>query len=99
MGKESTAEKKMYRNFDYLDEYVKLSYFADIGIGIAAAKAIEEGIWKIMDKIGDIFSPLSWYLILLDRNSGETYYKLAYGLGAEKLKGKKIPKGEGTVGW
>lgn len=99
MGKDAETDKKMVRDFDYLDEYVKLSHFADIGIGIAAAKTINEGMRRIMDKIGDIFAPLSWYLVLQDKNSGEIYYKLAYGVGAERLKGKKFPKGEGTIGW
>jgi len=99
MGKDVNASKKMYRDFDYLDEFVKLSHFADIGIGIAAAKTIKEGMRRIMDKIGDIFAPLSWYLVLHDKNSGEIYYKLAYGVGAERLRGKRFSKGEGTIGW
>jgi diguanylate cyclase (GGDEF)-like protein len=99
MGKNVDHEKKMYRDFDYLDEFVRLSYFADIGIGIAAAKSIEEGMRRIMDKIGDIFAPLSWYLVLQDKNSGEFYYKLVFGVGAGRLKGSRFPKGEGTIEW
>ena len=99
MGKNVDPGKKMYRDFDYLDEFVKLSHFADIGIGIAAAKTIKEGMRRIMEKIGDIFAPLSWYLVLQDRSSGEFYYKLVSGVGAERLKEKRFPKGEGTIGW
>ncbi|MBN1222130.1 MAG: sensor domain-containing diguanylate cyclase [Candidatus Aminicenantes bacterium] len=82
-----------------LDEYVELSSFADIEIGIAAAKTINEVMEQVMHKIGEILSPLTHLLFLLERESGRLCVKLVRGQSADKLKNYKLSKDEGLAGW
>ena len=89
-------EKEVNNN---LDEFVKLSFFADIGIGIAAAKSINEAMEQIMEKIGDIFAPCNWSLLLLDKKKDELYFKIATGESSDKLQDLRIPKDTGIAGW
>jgi diguanylate cyclase (GGDEF)-like protein len=82
-----------------LDDLVKLSYFADIGKAIASARTIDQVMTRVMERIGEIFGPQNWSLLLLDRKSKELYFKLVIGIDAEKLRGIRIPVGEGIAGW
>ncbi len=54
---------------------------------------------QVMEKIGTIFVPLNWSLLLKNNTTGELTFKIAVGESADKLLGIKIPKGEGIVGW
>jgi diguanylate cyclase (GGDEF)-like protein len=86
-------------DLDNLDQFVRLSFFADIGIGIAAANTINEAMDQVMKKIGEIFSPISWSLLLVDKETDELYFKLTTGPNAEKLQDVRMPKNEGVAGW
>lgn len=90
---------KSKKEMGNLDEFVMLSFFADVGIGIAAASTINEAIQQVMEKIGDIFSPLCWSLLLLDNETGELYFKKVSGENADKLENVRIPHDEGISGW
>jgi len=87
------------KEFESLDDFVKLSFFADIGLGLSAAKTIKEVMNQVMEKIGETFTPLNWSLLLKDDETGELIFKLVVGPSSEKLLGKRIPKGEGIAGW
>jgi len=82
-----------------LDEYVKLSEFTNVEIGLAAAKTINNALEQVMDKIGEIFSPVTHALLLIDKETEKLYYKLVKGKSADKLANHKIPKGEGLASW
>lgn len=82
-----------------LDEYVELSAFADVEIGVAASKTINDAMEQVMNKIGEIFSPKTHGLLLIDRKTGRLYFKLAQGKNADKLTDYKLPKGEGLSSW
>lgn len=82
-----------------LNEYVDLSSFADSGIAITASKTINEAIYQVMDKIGKIFNPAHWFLLLKDQGSDEIYIKYAYGDNADQLKGEKISDEDGIINW
>ena len=71
------------RDIERLDDFMKLSFFADIGIGIAAARAINQSMKQVMEQIGDMFSPVTWALLLLDRESDEFFFKFTAGRNAE----------------
>lgn len=87
------------KEFESLDDFVKLSFFADIGLGLSAAKTIQEAMNQVMEKIGEIFAPLNWSLLLKDDETGELVFKIVVGPSSDKLMGKRIPKGEGIAGW
>lgn len=82
-----------------LDDVVRLSVFADIGIGIAAAKAINQAMMQVMQEIGERFSPMTWVLMLLDRDTDELFFKFVAGRNAERLGDQRIPKDQGIPGW
>lgn len=81
------------------DEYVELSTFADIDIGVTAAKTIDEAMEQVMKKIGEIFSPVTYAILLQDKNKEILFFKLVKGNSADKLTGLRLPKAEGLSGW
>ena len=87
------------RDIEGLDDFMQLSIFADFGIGIAAARAINQSMKQVMERIGDTFSPVTWALLLLDRESDEFFFKFTAGRNAEKLGDKRIPRDQGIPGW
>ncbi len=91
--------KKGSQELESLDDFVKLSFFADIGLGLSAAKTIKEVMNQVMEKIGETFAPLNWSLLLKDDETGDLTFKLVVGPSSEKLLGTQVPKGEGIAGW
>lgn len=82
-----------------LDDLVKLSFFADIGVAITSTRNMKEMLTQVMEKIGTIFVPLNWSLLFRNNKTGELTFKIAVGESADKLTGVKIPRSEGIVGW
>ncbi len=80
-------------------DLVRLSYFIEMGKEIVKAKSIEETLQKIMERIGEIFSPMHWSVLLKDPETNELTFTLVVGKNASKLQGLKIPAGEGIAGW
>ncbi|MBN1223308.1 MAG: sensor domain-containing diguanylate cyclase [Candidatus Aminicenantes bacterium] len=81
------------------EERVKLSFFSDLVKAIVSANTIDQVIQRLMEKIGDIFTPSNWSLLLRDRKSGELYFEIVVGESAEKLKDIRLDKEEGIAGW
>ena len=67
------------KDLQNLDEYVELSAFADVEIGVAAANTINEAMEQVMNKIGEIFSPETHVLLLLDKKTDQLYVKFSQG--------------------
>ncbi|MBD3415396.1 MAG: diguanylate cyclase [Candidatus Aminicenantes bacterium] len=91
----------MIRENEYkiLDEYLELSLFADVELGLAAAQKIDEAMEHVMEKIGEMLSPLSWSLILYDSQRDVLFFKKTKGKSANRLEGKDIPKRKGLASW
>lgn len=85
--------------YKILDEYLELSLFADVELGLAAANKIDEAMDEVLNKIGEMLSPLNWSLILKDSNRDVLYFKKSRGKNQEKLEGKDIPKRKGLANW
>jgi len=81
------------------DDLVKLSFFVDIGKAVVRAKSISETLNEIMHQIGVIFSPLNWSILLKNAKTGDLVFTLVVGQNADKLRGQRLPKGEGVAGW
>ncbi|HOV62924.1 MAG TPA: sensor domain-containing diguanylate cyclase [Spirochaetia bacterium] len=82
-----------------IDDLVHLSYFVEIGKAIVSARNIGEVLHRVMEKVGEIFAPLNWSLLLADPRKGELVFKVVVGEAADSLKGKRIPVREGISGW
>jgi diguanylate cyclase (GGDEF)-like protein len=78
---------------------VRLSFFTDIGVAITSARTMREMLDRVMEKIGTIFVPLNWSLLLRNSKTGELTFKIAIGEHADSLIGVKISRGVGIVGW
>lgn len=81
------------------EEVVKLSYFAEIGKAITSAANLTDMMRAIMNKIGEIFAPSYWSLLLRDLKTGELKFSMVVGSGVEGLKGMRLPRGKGIAGW
>jgi len=86
-------------NESELDDLVHLSYFVEIGKAIVSARNIGEVLSRVMEKVGEIFAPLNWSLLLADPKKGELVFKIVVGEAASSLQGKRIPSSEGISGW
>lgn len=81
------------------DELVKLSFFVDIAKAISQTKTIDGTIAEIMRHIGEIFTPFNWSILLKNPDTGDLTFTVVVGQNADKLRGLKLPKGEGIAGW
>jgi diguanylate cyclase (GGDEF)-like protein len=82
-----------------IEDLVRLSFFAEIGVAISSARTIKEIISRVMDKIGEIFAPQYWSILLLDRRTDQLYFRLVNGTDGARLKDVRISKGDGIAGW
>ncbi len=90
---------KESKQYEAIDDLVHLSFFVEIGKAIVAAKSIREILDQVMDKVGFIFAPRNWSLLLRDSKTDELVFKVAVGEASDKLIGKRIPVHEGITGW
>ena len=81
------------------DDLVRLSFFVDTAKAISQAKTIDETLREIMHHIGEIFTPLNWSILIKNPQTGDLTFSLVVGRNADKLKGLKLPSGEGIAGW
>ena len=82
-----------------IDDFVKLSFFADIGKDIASARTMRETLNAVMERIGQIFAPLNWSLMLRNPRTGKLRFEIVIGSGVELLQGKELPGDTGIAGW
>jgi diguanylate cyclase (GGDEF)-like protein len=80
-------------------DLINLSFFVDIGKAIVSAHSIREIMDRVMEKVGKIFAPRNWSLLLLDPRTDELVFKIAVGEVGDKLQGMRISATEGISGW
>jgi diguanylate cyclase (GGDEF)-like protein len=54
---------------------------------------------QVLDKIGEIFKPESWALLLLDQKQNKLFFKLTAGKNKTKLKDVRVSRTQGFSGW
>lgn len=84
-------------NLQSLKDYLPFFTFVEINTGISAARAAQNILDEVIQKIGEIFSPSIWAFLCFDQNKGEFYYKRVEGKKSEGLKGFRIPKEKGAA--
>lgn len=82
-----------------VEDLVQLSFFIEMAKAISRAHTIEETLNQVMRRIGEIFSPLHWSLLLVNPETEDLIFTLVIGKNSEKLQGQVLPKGEGIAGW
>ncbi len=73
--------------------------FCNIGRVLTSSLNPEEVIQRVMQLIGEYFSPRNWSLLLKDEESGRLNFEIVMGVDAGKLKGLSLDVDEGVVGW
>ncbi len=82
-----------------IDDLVRLSFFAEMGKAIVSARTLKELFRAIMEKIGEIFAPQNWSLLLRNPKTGALRFEIVIGSAAEDLKSIEIPGDLGIAGW
>ncbi len=54
---------------------------------------------RVMNLIGEYFSPRNWSLLLMEENSGRLKFEIVMGVDVAKLDNVYIEAGEGIAGW
>ncbi len=73
--------------------------FCKIGVILTSSLQPKEVIHRVMELIGNYFSPQNWSLLLMEESTGRLKFEIVMGVDAQKCKGLYIDKGEGIVGW
>jgi len=81
------------------NDMIRLSYFSDTAKAIVSESTVKGVLDRLMERIGTIFAPLNWSLMLLDRPNDQLVFKIAVGKASNKLLGVRIPSFEGIAGW
>lgn len=80
------------------DDLEHLAVFNEIAKALTSTLEPHEVLRSIMKQISRLVRPASWSLLLEDPKTGELYYELAVGPGAENQRGVRVPREEGIAG-
>lgn len=85
--------------FDRIKRHI--SIFTEIGKTLTSSLTVSEVLEKIFYKVGELFNPDNWSLLLVDEERQELYFEIVVGKfdQAEKLKNIRLKIGEGVAGW
>jgi len=82
-----------------MNDLIHLSFFAGLSKAIIETEDLNETFQVIMDKIGTVFAPLNWSLLLLDPDKHDLVFQIVVGEAADRLQGTHIPADRGIAGW
>lgn len=71
----------------------------EIARTLASPRDIGEILEQIMLQVSRLLNPKAWSLLLRDEETGELEFAVVVSEIAEKLKGVRVPRGHGVVGW
>jgi len=73
--------------------------FFEIGRVLTSSLNPKEVFNRVMNLIGEYFSPRNWSLLLMEENTGRLKFEIVMGVDASKLKDVYVESGEGIAGW
>jgi diguanylate cyclase (GGDEF)-like protein len=76
----------------------QLGAFNEIAKALTSTLEVGEVLQLVMQKVSALLKPRNWSLLLFDEKSGQLYFEIVVGEGAERLHGMRIPPGEGIAG-
>ncbi len=77
----------------------ELEVLIEIGKALTSTVDLEDVLTLIMDQVGRLLKTQSRSLLLRDEETGDLTFEIAVSPAAEKLKGMKVPVGQGVAGW
>jgi diguanylate cyclase (GGDEF)-like protein len=76
----------------------ELQALNDVARTLASTLDLHEVLSLVMRKVSEVLRPEHWSLLLVDEERRELVFEIAVGEGAERLKGMRLPVGEGIAG-
>lgn len=76
----------------------QIAAFNEIAKALTSTLELREVLKLVMDKVSELLRPTNWSLVLQDEKTGDLYFEVAVGTGAEKLKAIRFRPGEGIAG-
>lgn len=76
----------------------QLGAFNEIAKALTSTLEVGEVLQLVMQKVSALLKPRNWSLLLFDEKSGQLYFEIAVGDGAERLRGMRVAPGEGIAG-
>ncbi|PLX85255.1 MAG: sensor domain-containing diguanylate cyclase [Desulfuromonas sp.] len=77
----------------------ELKALVDVGKALTSRLSLEEVFQTTMDKVSSLLNPSAWSLLILDQDSRELCFEIAVSPVADKLKGIRLPPGQGIAGF
>ncbi|MFL5320909.1 MAG: diguanylate cyclase [Myxococcaceae bacterium] len=76
----------------------QLAAFNEIAKALTSTLEVREVLQLVMAKVSEMLRPTNWSLLLLDEKTGQLYFEIVVGVGADRLRQMKIAPGEGIAG-
>ena len=92
-------EKYLAKPPDLERKIKELSVFHEVGKALTSTLDLNQVLQKVMEQISEFFRPDTWSLLLVDEKTGELYFEIAIGEGADTLKQVRLNPKEGIAGW
>ena len=77
----------------------ELNTLVDVGKALTSRLALEDVYQVAMEKVSLLLKPSAWSLLVVDESTQELCFEIAVSPVAEKLKGVRLPPGEGIAGF
>ncbi len=77
----------------------EFSVFLSVGRAIASTLELNQVLTEIMNAAGRLIRSEAWSLALIDSDTEELVFFAARGDHAEEVKGLRLPRGTGVIGW
>jgi len=77
----------------------ELNTLVDVGKALTSRLELAEVYRVAMEKVSQLLEPSAWSLLMIDDETGELYFEIAVSPVADKLKGVRLPAGEGIAGF
>lgn len=77
----------------------ELNTLVDVGKALTSRLELGEVYRVAMEKVSLLLKPSAWSLLIVDENTDELCFEIAVSPVAEKLKGVRLPPGEGIAGF
>lgn len=76
----------------------QLAAFNELAKALTSTLEVREVLQLVMAKTSEMLRPTNWSLLLLDEKTGQLYFEIVVGVGADRLKEMRISPGEGIAG-
>ena len=77
----------------------ELETMVELGKALTATLDLSEVLNAVMTSVCQTIKASTWSLLLLDERSKELIFEVVVSPAAERLKGKRLPAGQGVAGW